>query len=44
MTADKGPELFKNILVKPSVDFGSIEEVIIIHTRKVPGAVQGYTP
>jgi len=42
--ADKGPELFKNIRVKPSVDFGSIEEVIIIHTRQVPSAVQGYTP
>ncbi|HEX3584240.1 MAG TPA: rod shape-determining protein MreC [Thermoanaerobaculia bacterium] len=42
--ADKGPELFKNIRVKPSVDFGSIEEVIIIHTRKVPSAVQGYAP
>lgn len=42
--AEKGPELFKNIRVKPSVDFGSIEEVIIIHTRKVPSAVQGYTP
>ncbi|HEX7136691.1 MAG TPA: rod shape-determining protein MreC [Vicinamibacterales bacterium] len=42
--ADKGPELFKNIRVKPSVDFGSIEEVIIIHTRKIPSAVQGYTP
>ena len=44
VTAEKGPELFKNILVKPSVDFGSIEEVIIIHTRKIPSAVQGYTP
>src|ERR1051326_8580096 len=44
VTAEKGPELFKNILVKPSVDFGSIEEVIVIHTRKIPGAVQGYTP
>jgi rod shape-determining protein MreC len=42
--AEKGPELFKNIRVKPSVDFGSIEEVIIIHTRKIPGAVVGYAP
>jgi len=42
--AEKGPELFKNIRVKPSVDFGSIEEVIIIHTRKIPSAVVGYAP
>jgi rod shape-determining protein MreC len=44
VSAEKGPELFKNILVKPSNDFGSIEEVIVIHTRKIPSAVQGYTP
>ena len=42
--AEKGQELFKNIRVKPSVDFGSIEEVIIIHTRKVPSGVVGYAP
>ena len=42
--AEKGQELFKNIHVKPAVDFGSIEEVIIIHTRKIPSAVVGYAP
>src|SRR5947207_7923140 len=42
--AEKGQELFKNIRVKPTVDFGSIEEVIIIHTRKIPSAVAGYAP
>jgi rod shape-determining protein MreC len=42
--AEKGPDLFKNITVKPSVDVGSIEEVIVLHTRKIPSAVVGYTP
>ncbi|HEY2828591.1 MAG TPA: rod shape-determining protein MreC, partial [Thermoanaerobaculia bacterium] len=42
--AEKGQELFKNIWVKPSVEFGSIEEVIVIHTRKIPSGVVGYTP
>src|SRR2546421_2074830 len=42
--ADKGPDLFKNIVVKPSVDFGSIEEVIVLHTRKIPHDVVRDTP
>jgi rod shape-determining protein MreC len=42
--ADQGPNLFKNIAVKPSVDFGSIEEVIVIHTRKIPSEVVRYAP
>lgn len=42
--ADKGPNLFKDIIVKPSVDVGSIEEVIIIHTRKIPDNVVRYAP
>ena len=42
--ADKGPDLFKSIVVKPSVDFGSIEEVIVLHTRKIPHEVVRYTP
>jgi len=42
--AEKGQDLFKTISVKPSVDFGSIEEVIVLHTRKVPNAVARYTP
>lgn len=42
--ADQGPNLFKNIVVRPSVDFGSIEEVIVIHTRKVPEEVVRYAP
>jgi cell shape-determining protein MreC len=42
--ADKGQDLFKAIIVKPSVDFGSIEEVIVLHTRKIPNDVVRYTP
>jgi len=42
--ADKGQDLFKTIIVKPSVDFGSIEEVIVLHTRKIPNDVVRYTP
>lgn len=44
VSADAGQSLFKNILVKSSVDFGTIEEVIVIHTRKVPPDVVRYTP
>ena len=42
--AEKGQDLFKNISVKPTVDFGSIEEVIVLHTRKIPGEVVRYAP
>ena len=42
--AQQGPNLFKNIEVRPSVDFGTIEEVIIIHTRKIPTEVVRYAP
>ena len=42
--AEKGQELFKLIRIRPSVDFGSVEEVIIIHTRKIPGPIVGYAP
>jgi rod shape-determining protein MreC len=42
--AEKGQDLFKTITVKPSVDFGSIEEVIVLHTRKIPGEVVRYSP
>ncbi len=40
----KGTDLFKTIAVKPAVDFGAIEEVIVIHTRKIPPQVARYTP
>jgi rod shape-determining protein MreC len=42
--AEKGQDLFKTITVRPSVDFGSLEEVIILHTRKVPNDVVRYAP
>lgn len=42
--AETGKSLFKTITVKPSVDFGTVEEVIVIHTRKVPPAVVRYAP
>lgn len=42
--ADPGQSLFKTISVKPAVDFGTIEEVIVIHTRKIPTPVVRYAP
>lgn len=42
--AEKGQDLFKSIAVRPAVDFGAIEEVLVIHTRKVPGEVVRYAP
>ena len=42
--AEAGQSLFKTIQVKSAVDFGTVEEVIVIHTRKVPPAVVRYAP
>ncbi|MGZ7030992.1 MAG: rod shape-determining protein MreC [Thermoanaerobaculia bacterium] len=42
--AEKGQDLFKTIVVRPAVDFGLIEEVIVIHTRKIPNDVVRYAP
>lgn len=42
--AEPGQSLFKNVTLKPAVDVGTIEEVIVIHTRKVPPGVVRYTP
>jgi rod shape-determining protein MreC len=42
--SEKGQDLFKTITVRPSIDFGAIEEVIVLHTRKVPNDVVRYTP
>ncbi|HEX6083986.1 MAG TPA: rod shape-determining protein MreC [Thermoanaerobaculia bacterium] len=39
-----GQSLFKSVTVKPAVDFGTIEEVIVIHTRKIPPQVVRYAP
>ena len=42
--AEAGQSLFKTIQVKPAVDFGTVEEVIVIHTRKIPPAVVRFAP
>jgi rod shape-determining protein MreC len=42
--AEPGQSLFKTVTVKPAVDVGTIEEVIVIHTRKVPPGVVRYMP
>jgi len=42
--AEPGQSLFKSVTVRPAVDFGTIEEVIIIHTRKIPPSVVRYAP
>jgi rod shape-determining protein MreC len=42
--AEQGTNLFKNILVRPLVDTGTIEEVIVIHTHKIPADVVRYAP
>jgi rod shape-determining protein MreC len=42
--AEKGQDLFKTIAVRSAVDFGLIEEVIVINTRKIPGDVVRYAP
>jgi len=42
--AEKGQDLFKSITVRPLVDFGTIEEVIVLHTHKIPNDVVRYAP
>jgi rod shape-determining protein MreC len=42
--SEPGQSLFKTVTVKPAVDFGTIEEVIVIHTRKIPPSVVRYAP
>ena len=42
--AEPGRSLFKTVTLKPAVDFGAIEEVIVIHTRKIPSSVVRYAP
>jgi rod shape-determining protein MreC len=42
--AEPGQSLFKSVLVTPAADFGTIEEVIVLHTRKIPPAVMRYAP
>ncbi|HEV7767927.1 MAG TPA: rod shape-determining protein MreC [Thermoanaerobaculia bacterium] len=42
--AEPGQSLFKIVTVKPAADFGTIEEVIVIHTRKISPSVVRYAP
>lgn len=42
--AEPGQSLFKTVTLKPAVDFGTIEEVIVIHTRKIPAGIVRYAP
>lgn len=39
-----GESLFRNVTVQPLVDFTTIEEVIVVHTRKLPQQVVRYAP
>lgn len=39
---EEGKELFKLIVVQPAIDFGNLEDVMIIHTKKIPDAVLRY--
>ncbi len=41
---DEGSDLFRRVEVQPAVDLGSIEEVLILHTRKIPPQVARYEP
>lgn len=41
---DEGADLFQQIYLQPAVDFGSLEEVLILHTRKIPPGVARYEP
>lgn len=40
--AAEGKELFKQIAVRPAVDFSRLEEVMVLHTRKIPQAIIRY--
>ena len=42
--AEEGRDLFKQVIAQPSVDFGGLEEVIILHTRKIPPEIVRYEP
>ena len=42
--ADEGKDLFKSVRVAPAVDFGIMEEVIVLNTKKIPRDVVRYEP
>jgi len=44
VTVEEGKDLFKNVIARPSVDLTTLEEVIILKTRKIPAPVLRYNP
>lgn len=40
----EGSDLFKEIICAPQVDFWTLQEVLILHTRKIPPEVVRYSP
>jgi rod shape-determining protein MreC len=42
VSAADSKELFKKIAIRPAVDFTDLNEVMIIHTKKIPDAVLRY--
>ncbi|HYM62201.1 MAG TPA: rod shape-determining protein MreC [Thermoanaerobaculia bacterium] len=42
--AEEGKGLFKMIWIRPAVDTSNLEEVIVLHTRKIPPEVVRYAP
>ncbi len=44
ISIEEGNDLFKIISCEPAVDFSSIEEVLILHTNKIPEEVVRYEP
>lgn len=42
--AEEGKGLFKIIWIHPAVDTANLEEVIVLHTRKIPPEVVRYSP
>ncbi|HXI14516.1 MAG TPA: rod shape-determining protein MreC [Thermoanaerobaculia bacterium] len=41
---EDGKNLFKTIYLRPVVDFANLEEVIVLHSNKIPRQVAGYIP
>ena len=41
---EEGKDLFKRVTCRPTVDFGSVEELIILKTRKINPNVMRYEP
>jgi len=40
----EGKDLFKTIELRPTADFTSLEEVMVLRTQKIPSQVVGYQP